>query len=117
MRIRTYTRISTDEDHQPYSLEAQDHRLGAYVQSQEDWVLTGRYTDRMSGSTMDRPDLQRALADARLRRYDLLLVYRVDRLARSVRGLSQRSWRISTAPRSSSAAPQSRSTRQRRPDA
>ncbi|TMC11660.1 MAG: recombinase family protein [Chloroflexi bacterium] len=89
MRIRTYTRISTDEDHQPYSLEAQDQRLGAYIQSQEDWVLTGRYTDRMSGSTLDRPDLQRALADARLRRYDLLLVYRVDRVARSVRGLSQ----------------------------
>ena len=43
----------------------------------------------MTGSTLERPDLQRALADARLRRYDLLLVYRVDRLSRSVRGLAQ----------------------------
>ena len=43
----------------------------------------------MTGSTIERPDLQRALAESRLRRYDLLLVYRVDRLARSVRGLAQ----------------------------
>ncbi len=89
MRVATYTRISTDEDHQPYSLEAQERRLAAYVQSQEDWALTKRYTDRMTGSTLDRPDLQRALADARHHRYDLFLVYRVDRLSRSVRGLSQ----------------------------
>jgi len=43
----------------------------------------------MSGSTVDRPQLQRALAEARLGRFDLLLVYRVDRLSRSVRGLAQ----------------------------
>ena len=33
MRVATYTRISTDEDHQPYFLEAQAERLGAYVKS------------------------------------------------------------------------------------
>ncbi len=43
----------------------------------------------MSGSALERPELQRALAEARLHRYDLLLVYRVDRLSRSVRGLPQ----------------------------
>jgi site-specific DNA recombinase len=43
----------------------------------------------VSGTTLDRPGLQRALADARLLRYDVLLVYRVDQLARSVRGLAQ----------------------------
>jgi site-specific DNA recombinase len=36
IRVATYTRISTDEDHQPYSLGAQDERLGAYIRSQED---------------------------------------------------------------------------------
>ena len=89
MRVATYTRISTDEEHQPYSLEAQETRLAAYIASQDGWELTRRYTDRMTGSTLERPELQRALADARVERFDLLLVYRVDRLSRSVRGLAQ----------------------------
>ena len=42
----------------------------------------------MTGSVLKRPDLQRALSDARMRRFGLLLVYRVDRLSRSVRGLA-----------------------------
>jgi site-specific DNA recombinase len=89
VRVATYTRISTDEEHQPYSLEAQETRLAAYIASQDGWELTRRYTDRMTGSTLERPELQRALADARVERFDLLLVYRVDRLSRSVRGLAQ----------------------------
>ncbi len=88
MRIATYTRISTDEAHQPYSLEAQATRLGSYVESQEDWELVRAFSDQASGATTDRPGLERALAEARARRYDLLLVYRVDRFARSVRGLA-----------------------------
>lgn len=68
MRIATYTRISTDEEHQPYSLEAQNDRLGAYIRSQEAWDLSRQYTDRMTGSVLERPDLQRALSNARLRR-------------------------------------------------
>jgi len=89
MRVATYTRISTDEENQPYSLGAQDDRLGAYIRSQDGWEPGLRYTDQMTGSTLERPDLQRALADARAGRFELLLVYRVDRLARSVRGLAQ----------------------------
>ena len=89
MRVATYTRISTDEEHQPFSLEAQAHRLGSYIQSQDNWQLVHRFTDQMSGSTLERPGLQQALAYARVKRYDMLLVYRVDRLSRSVRGLAQ----------------------------
>ena len=89
VRVATYTRISTDEEHQPYSLEAQDQRLRAYIRSQEGWELTRQFSDQMSGSTLERPNLQRALAEARAHRYDLLLVYRLDRLVRSVRGLSE----------------------------
>ena len=48
-----------------------------------------RFTDQMSGSTLERPGLQQALAYGRAKRYDMLLVYRVDRLSRSVRGLAQ----------------------------
>jgi site-specific DNA recombinase len=89
VRIATYSRISTDEDHQPYSLEAQTQRLAAYVQSQEDWRLVRRFSDQASGPTLDRAGLQRALREAQAKRFDLLLVYRVDRLSRSVRGLAQ----------------------------
>jgi site-specific DNA recombinase len=89
MRIATYTRISTDEDHQPYSLEAQADRLASYVKSQDAWKITRRFTDQASGATLDRAGLQRALKEAEAKRFDLLLVYRVDRLSRSVRGLAQ----------------------------
>jgi len=88
VKIATYTRISTDEAHQPYSLEAQATRLRSYVDSQEDWELVRTFTDQASGATTERPDLERALAEARAHRFDLLLVYRVDRFARSVRGLA-----------------------------
>src|SRR5260370_28233801 len=43
----------------------------------------------MTGSTRERPELQRALADRRVERFVLLRVYRFDRLSRSVRGLAQ----------------------------
>ncbi len=89
VRVATYTRISTDEEHQPFSLEAQASRLGSYIQSQDSWQLVHRFTDQMSGSTLERPGLRQALTDARAKRYDMLLVYRVDRLSRSVRGLAQ----------------------------
>ncbi|MHB8590351.1 MAG: recombinase family protein, partial [Candidatus Dormibacteraceae bacterium] len=88
MRVATYTRISTDEAHQPYSLEAQATRLGSYIASQDDWTLVRQFSDQASGASTDRPELTRALTEARAGRFDLLLVYRVDRFARSVRGLA-----------------------------
>jgi site-specific DNA recombinase len=51
--------------------------------------LVRRFTDQASGATTERPGLQRALSEAKANRFDLLLVYRVDRFARSVRGLAQ----------------------------
>ncbi len=88
MRIATYTRISTDEAHQPYSLSAQADRLASYIASQDGWTKEREFSDQMSGATMERPGLRRALAEASAGRFDLLLVYRVDRLSRSVRGLA-----------------------------
>jgi site-specific DNA recombinase len=88
-RVSTLTRRSTDEQHQPFSIELQDTKLAAYINSQDDWTLVRKYTDNKSGATLDREGLQRALADARVGLYDLLLVYKVDRLARTVRGLAQ----------------------------
>jgi DNA invertase Pin-like site-specific DNA recombinase len=78
-----------DEERQPFSLDAQQERLAAYVGAQPGWVLTCSYSDRMSGKRLDRPGLQQALHDARTGRYDLLLVFKVDRLARSTGGLAK----------------------------
>jgi Resolvase, N terminal domain len=94
VRVATYTRISTDEAHQPYSLPAQAERLSSYIASQPGWSRTREFTDQMTGAVLERPGLERALMEARAHRYDLLLVYRVDRLARSVERwlTSSRSW-------------------------
>jgi len=88
LRVAIYVRISTDELHQPFSLEAQKVKLAAYVKSQDNWELTETFVDQASGATTDRRDLNRALAAARAKKFDVLLVYRVDRLSRSIRGLS-----------------------------
>jgi site-specific DNA recombinase len=89
MRIATYTRISTDEDRQPFSLGAQAERLEAYARSQDGWRIVRRFTDQASGAILDRPGLRQALEEAAAGVYELLLVYRVDRLSRSVRQLAE----------------------------
>ncbi len=87
VRIGVYVRRSTDDEHQPYSIEAQDTRLAAYISSQPSWRHAARFADDASGATTARPGLQRALAAARAGVIDVLLVYRVDRLTRSLRDL------------------------------
>jgi site-specific DNA recombinase len=87
-RVCLYMRISTDEDHQPTSLGTQRERLERYCQAMEDWHVVHAFEDQASGVTLDRHGLQQALGLARKRRFDLLLVYRVDRLSRKVRQLA-----------------------------
>jgi len=87
VRVRKYRRRSTNEENQPYSIEAQDARLDPFIASQDGWLLDGEYADDASGATLDRDGLQQALRDARAGLYDVLLVYRLDRLTRSIRGL------------------------------
>src|SRR5688500_2960932 len=86
-RVAVYLRISTDEAHQPFSLEAQEHALVAFVPTQPGWQHVATYKDQTSGAKASRPELDRALRDARLRKFDVLLVYRVDRFARSLKVL------------------------------
>ncbi len=89
MRVATYTRISTDEDHQPFSLGAQQERLLAYSGVQEGWQVVRQFTDQTSGATLERPGLKTALEEAASGVFELLLVWRVDRLSRNVRQLAQ----------------------------
>jgi len=74
VRVGIYLRRSTDDEHQPYSIEAQDTRLAAYIGSQPGWRHAARFTDDASGATTTRPGLHRALAAARTGVIDVLLV-------------------------------------------
>ncbi len=84
VRVVTYTRISTDETNQPYSLGAQRDRLDAYVASQDGWHIVSRFEDRASGKSLARPGLTALRAAAAAKAFDLLLVYRVDRFSRNI---------------------------------
>ncbi|MDT4995540.1 MAG: site-specific recombinase [Actinoplanes sp.] len=87
-RVALYLRRSTDEDNQPYSLEAQETKLRAFVESQPgNWQIVKIYSDDASGATTDREDLQKMLRAARAGLFDTLLVYRVDRFSRRLRDL------------------------------
>ena len=89
-KVAFYTRISTDEDHQKYSLDAQKDRLEAYCKSQygDDWQIFKVYRDMESGTHMNRPGLEEMLYDAQAQAFNTLLVFRVDRLSRKVRELA-----------------------------
>lgn len=89
-RIAVYTRISTDEEHQKFSLDAQRDRAEAYCKATygDAWELHKLYRDTESGTHMQRPGLVEMLADAEARRFDVLLVFRVDRLSRKVHELA-----------------------------
>jgi site-specific DNA recombinase len=55
VRVATYSRISTDEERQPNSLEAQRVRLDSFVASQPEWSIGRRYEDQFTGTVIDRP--------------------------------------------------------------
>jgi site-specific DNA recombinase len=86
-RVAIYLRRSTDDERQPFSVDAQDTALTSYIPSQPGWTLVAKYTDDASGATTDRSGLQRALRAAKAGRFDVLLVYRVDRFSRRLSDL------------------------------
>src|SRR5713226_808158 len=89
-RCAIYTRKSSEEglEQEFNSLQAQCEACEAYIRSQrhEGWVLARiRYDDGgFSGGNMERPALQRLLADIQGGRIDIIVVYKVDRLTRSL---------------------------------
>ncbi len=89
LRVALYTRISTDEINQPYSLGAQRDRLDAYVATQPGWRIVARYVDQASGKSLERLGLAAARRAATRGEYDLLLAYRVDRLSRNLAQLGK----------------------------
>ena len=89
-RCAIHTRKSTDHnlDLEFNSLDAQREACEAYIKSQvhEGWrLISVRYDDgAFSGASLERPALQQLLADVRAGKIDIVLVYKVDRLTRSL---------------------------------
>jgi site-specific DNA recombinase len=89
-RCAIYTRKSTEHnlDLAFTSLHAQREACEAYITSQagEGWrLIRDHYDDgAFSGASLERPALQRLLVDVRARRVDIVVVYKVDRLTRSL---------------------------------
>ncbi|WP_425905586.1 recombinase family protein [Nitrobacter sp. TKz-YC02] len=90
VRCAIYTRVSTENglDQEFNSLDAQYEASSAYIKSQAHagWVqVKTRYDDGgFSGGSTDRPALQSLLEDIRARKIDVIVVYKVDRLTRSL---------------------------------
>jgi site-specific DNA recombinase len=89
-RCAIYTRKSTDHnlDLEFNSLDAQREACEAYIKSQahEGWRLLGDHYDDggVSGASLERPALQTLLSDIRAGAIDVVVVYKVDRLTRSL---------------------------------
>ena len=95
IRCAIYTRKSTEEglDQEFNSLDAQREAAEAFIKSQvaEGWIaLPEKYDDGgFTGGNMDRPALQRLMADIDAGQVDCIVVYKVDRLSRSLMDFSR----------------------------
>jgi site-specific DNA recombinase len=95
LRCAIYTRKSTEEglEQEFNSLHAQRDACEAYIASQrsEGWVLVrDQYDDGgVSGGTLERPGLKRLLADIEEGLVDVVVVYKIDRLSRSLMDFSK----------------------------
>ena len=74
-RVAIYARVSTVLAQDP---EMQLAELREYA-SRRVWEISGEYVDRASGAKESRPALNRLMTDARRRRFDIILVWKIDR--------------------------------------
>ena len=82
-RIAIYARVSTDRQ----STESQLNALREYA-GKRAWAISKEYIDEgYTGSNTKRPAFTAMMADAKKRKFDVLLVYKLDRLSRSLKDL------------------------------
>ena len=81
-RVAIYARVSTVNHGQDVSMQTRE--LGQFAEARG-WSIAGEYIDAgVSGAKDSRPELNRLMADAHKRRFDVVCVWRFDRFARSV---------------------------------
>lgn len=88
MRAIAYVRVSTEEQaREGISLDNQESRVRAFCQA-KDWELMEVLADEgFSGSSLDRPGMQEVIQRCQKREVDVVVIYKLDRLTRSVRDL------------------------------
>lgn len=82
-RAALYARVSTVVAQNP---EMQLSELREYA-ARRGWQIVGEYVDRTSGAKESRPALNRLMADARRRKFDVVAVWKIDRFGRSLKHL------------------------------
>ena len=80
--VAIYARVSTRDQ----NCELQLRELGQYAE-RRGWLVVGEYVDHISGSKDSRPHLNRLMADAHQRRFDAVIVWKIDRFGRSLKHL------------------------------
>jgi DNA invertase Pin-like site-specific DNA recombinase len=82
MRVALYARVSTATNGQDPTMQTRELREYA---ERRGWTVTSEYVDiGISGTKEKRPELDRLMADAHRRRFDVVAVWRFDRMARNV---------------------------------
>lgn len=83
-KVAIYVRVSTArQDQEGYSVPLQKERLIAFCKA-KGWVVAGLFIDPgHSGSSLDRPDMLRLIDGVKAGKFDVVLVYKLDRLSRS----------------------------------
>lgn len=83
-KVAIYVRVSTtNQAEEGYSIEEQKDKLKSYCNI-KDWNVFNVYTDGgFSGSNTERPALEQLIKDAKKKKFDTVLVYKLDRLSRS----------------------------------
>lgn len=82
LKAALYCRVSTTDQ----NCDLQRSELMRYCEARE-WKLFEVYEEKLSGVTDRRPKLQQMMRDARERKFDIVLVWKLDRFARSIRSL------------------------------
>ena len=82
MRAAIYARVSTSNHGQDVGMQTRELRQFCEARG---WQFAGEYLDEgISGAKDSRPELNRLMADASRRRFDVVVVWKFDRFARSV---------------------------------
>jgi DNA invertase Pin-like site-specific DNA recombinase len=85
MRVALYARVSTLDKGQ--DVTTQTHELRTYASNRR-WEVVGEYVDKgVSGAKESRPELNRLMQNAKQRKFDVLLVWKLDRFGRSLKHL------------------------------
>src|SRR3989442_7987551 len=80
LKVAIYARVSTaDQNHELQIRELEDYA------ARHGWTIVERYQDTISGAKSTRPELNRLMADARARKLDIVLCWKLDRFGRSLR--------------------------------